>query len=84
VKYDKYQNEQNEANQRGRRRNCFNVEQHDDNNMMSSTTKYDSPLLKMKITFVRSQTTTEDKWRPSRGRKRVSHGFAKQYTRNDT
>ena len=51
---------------------------------MSITTKYDSPLLKMKMTFSRSQTTPEDKGRQSRGRKRVSHAFAKQYTRHDT
>ena len=56
----------------------------DYNNMMSSTTKDDSPLLKMKLTFSLSQTTPEDKRRQSRDRKRVSHAFAKQYTRNDT
>ena len=56
----------------------------DDNNMMSSTTKDGSHLLKMKMTFSLSQTTPEDKGRQSRGRKRVSHAFAKRYTRNDT
>ena len=52
--------------------------------MMSSTTKNDSPLLKMKMSFCLSQTTPEDKGHYSRGRKRASHAFAKQYTRNDT
>ena len=46
-----------------------------DNNMMSSTTKDDSPLLKMKMIFSLSQTTPEYKRRQSRGRKRVSHAF---------
>ena len=54
----------------------------DDNNMMTSTTKDDSPLLKM--TFSLSQTTAEDKGRQSRGRKRVSHAYAQQYTQIDT
>ena len=56
----------------------------DDNNMMSSTTKDGSHLLKMKMTFSLSQTTPEDKGRQSRGRKRVLHAFVKRYTRNDT
>ena len=56
----------------------------DDNNTMSSTTKDDSHLLKMKLTFSRSQTTPEDKGYQSRGKERVSHAFAKQYTRHDT
>ena len=33
----------------------------DDNHIMSSTTKGDYPILKMKMTFSRSQTTPEDK-----------------------
>ena len=49
---------------------------------MTSTTKDDSPLLKM--TFSRSQTTAEDKGRQSRGRKMVSHAHAQQYTQIDT
>ena len=56
----------------------------DNNTMSSTTTKDDSHLLKMKMTFSRSQTTSEDKGRQSRGKERVSHAFAKQYTRNDT
>ena len=55
----------------------------DDKNMMSSTTKNDSPQLKMKMTFSRSKTTTEYKGRQSRGRKKASHAFLKQYTRTD-
>jgi len=47
----------------------------DDNNMMSSTTKNDSPLLKMKMTFSHSRTTPEYKGCQSHGRKRVSHAF---------
>ena len=35
----------------------------DDNNTMSSTTKDDSDLFKMKMTFSRSQTTPADKGR---------------------
>ena len=49
----------------------------DDYNMMSSTTKDDSPLMKLKMTSSRSQTTPEDQGRQSRGRKRASHAFAK-------
>ena len=56
----------------------------DNNTMSSTTTKDDSHLLKMKMTFSRSQTTSEDKGRQSRGKERVSHAFAKQYTRHDT
>ena len=50
----------------------------DDNNMMSSTTKDGSHLLKM--TFSLSQTTPEDKGRQSRGRKRASQNDTHEMT----
>jgi len=40
----------------------------DDYNMMSSTTKDDSSLMNLQMTSSRSQTTSEDKGRESRGR----------------
>jgi len=42
---------------------------------MSSTTNDDPPLLKIKLTFFRCQTTHGNKGRHSRGRKRISHAL---------
>ena len=54
----------------------------DDTNMMNSTTKDDSSLMKLNVMFSRSQTTPEDKGRQSRARIRHTRSHIRKSKRN--
>ena len=60
----KCQDEQNKANQQDQWRNCCSEEKHEEKWWRQKHDEHyhegDSPLLNMKMTFSRSQTTPED------------------------